>query len=73
VWRASAAFFSLRRSRRLERRAIVAADATRICKMDACLPGRRRLRKRQLTAEQEIGWSESSAASSVSAFSLCEL
>ena len=32
------------------------------------LPGRRRLRKRQGTAKQEIGWSEATAASSVLAF-----
>jgi hypothetical protein len=31
-----------------------------------------RLRQRQLTAKQEIGWSESSAASSEHAFSPCE-
>ena len=37
------------------------------------LPGRRRLRKREGTAKQEIGWSEATAASSVLAFWLFEV
>ena len=39
----------------------------------ARLSGGRRLRKRHITAKQEIGWSETSAASSVLAFSLARV
>ena len=54
------------RARRRHRR----CPGGRASRCHAGLPGRRRLRKRHITAQQEIGWSEAFAASSVPAFEL---
>ena len=67
----AARFYPFAESRRLEGSAVVTTDALRKSfglNCQAGLPGRRRLRQRHLSAQQEIRCSEYSAASSVLAF-----